>query len=89
VKHGEGKTNSPELVLLKFLPLVHHQAISWPPHWIRTLLVEQSQSHEKFIIIGTIGDEYILQKPNHQYELHTLTAHPQFVAAATQGEYVT
>jgi len=27
VKHGEGNTNSPELSLLKFLPLAYHQAI--------------------------------------------------------------
>jgi len=26
VKHGEGNTNSPELSLLKFLPLVYHQS---------------------------------------------------------------
>jgi len=30
-KRGEGNTNSPELSLLKFLPLAYHQAISWPP----------------------------------------------------------
>jgi len=34
VKCGEGTTNSPELSLLKFLPLAYHQAISLPPTWI-------------------------------------------------------
>jgi len=31
---GEGNTNSPELSLLKFLPLAYHQVISWLPPWI-------------------------------------------------------
>jgi len=26
VKHGEGNTNSPELLLLKFLPLAYHHS---------------------------------------------------------------
>jgi len=29
--------NSPELLLLKFLPLAYHQAISWAPPWISHL----------------------------------------------------
>jgi len=37
VKHGEGNTNSPELLLLKFLSLAYHQVISWPPPWISNL----------------------------------------------------
>jgi len=37
VTHGEGKTNSPELSLLKILLLVNHYTISWPPPWISHL----------------------------------------------------
>jgi len=40
VKHGEGNTNSPELSLLKFLPLAYHQVISWPPPWISHLFLQ-------------------------------------------------
>jgi len=34
---GEGNTNSPELLLFKFLPIAYNQAISWPPPWISHL----------------------------------------------------
>ena len=30
-------TNSPELSLLKFLPLTYHHSHSWPPPWISHL----------------------------------------------------
>jgi len=33
VKRGEGNTNSPELLLLKFLPLAHHHS-----HFLATAL---------------------------------------------------
>jgi len=41
VKHEEGSTNSPELSLLKFLPLASITAISWPPLWISLLFSQQ------------------------------------------------
>jgi len=48
VKRGEGNTNSPELSLLKFLPLTYHQAISWPPPWISHHKNKLDISHENF-----------------------------------------
>jgi len=47
-------TNSPELSLLKFLPLAYHLAISWPPPWISHLFYLLGV-HTLFLQLGCFG----------------------------------
>jgi len=49
--------NSPELSLLKFLPLAYHQAISWPPPCISYLFSQWPSwgAAHFFLLLGCFG----------------------------------